>query len=132
LETCPYDTHLLDRSEGVSRELQACQTDFCNADSCVAEYLLCNQEIRPSQYGFMKGRSCPTNFTSFYDQVICLVDEPGKFQVGYQKKFLQRRSGEALEQAAQQGGGVSISGGFQEMCRCSTEESALVGTVVRS
>jgi len=34
-----------------------------------------NQGIRPSQHGFMKGRSCLTNPISFYDQVTCLVDE---------------------------------------------------------
>ena len=33
-----------------------------------------NQGIRPSQHGFMKGRSCLTNLI-FYDQVTCLVDE---------------------------------------------------------
>jgi len=31
--------------------------------------------IRPSQHGFMQGRSCLTNLISFYDQVTCLVDE---------------------------------------------------------
>jgi len=33
-----------------------------------------NQGIRPSQHGFMKGRSCLTNLMSFYDQVTCLVE----------------------------------------------------------
>jgi len=34
-----------------------------------------NQGIRPSQHGFMKGRSCLTNLISFHDHVIRLVDE---------------------------------------------------------
>jgi len=34
-----------------------------------------NQVIRPSQHGFMQGRSCLTNLISFYDQMICLEDE---------------------------------------------------------
>ncbi|KAK4830893.1 hypothetical protein QYF61_013822 [Mycteria americana] len=34
-----------------------------------------NQVIRPSQHGFMTGRSCWTNLTSFYDQVTHLADE---------------------------------------------------------
>jgi len=33
-----------------------------------------NQGIRPSQHGFMKGKSCLTSLI-FYDQLICLVDE---------------------------------------------------------
>jgi len=34
-----------------------------------------NQGIRPSQHGFMKGRSCLTNLISFCDQVTHLVDK---------------------------------------------------------
>ncbi|KAK4827288.1 hypothetical protein QYF61_016434 [Mycteria americana] len=34
-----------------------------------------NQVIRPSQHGFMKGRSCLTDLISFYDKVTCLLDE---------------------------------------------------------
>ncbi|GAB0187101.1 mitochondrial enolase superfamily member 1 [Grus japonensis] len=42
-----------------------------------------NQVIRPSQHGFMKGRSCLTNLTSFYDKVTCLVDEGKAVDVVY-------------------------------------------------
>ncbi|GAB0183655.1 mitochondrial enolase superfamily member 1 [Grus japonensis] len=34
-----------------------------------------NQVIRPSQHGFMKGRSCLSNLISFYDKATPLVDE---------------------------------------------------------
>jgi len=34
-----------------------------------------NQGIRPSQHGFIQGRSCLTNVLTFYDEVTCLVDE---------------------------------------------------------
>jgi len=39
--------------------------------------------IRPSQHGFMKGRSCLTNLISFYDQVTRLVDEGKAVDVIY-------------------------------------------------
>ena len=42
-----------------------------------------NQGIRPSQHGFMKGRSCLTNLVSFYDQVTCLVNEGKAMDVVY-------------------------------------------------
>ena len=41
-----------------------------------------------------------------------------------------RKNGEALEQAAQGGSGVTIPGGVQEMCRCGTEGCGLVGILV--
>jgi len=34
-----------------------------------------NQVIRPSQHGFMKGRSCLTSLISFHDKVARLVDK---------------------------------------------------------
>jgi len=43
-----------------------------------------NQGIRPSQHGFMKGRSCLTNLISFYDQVIHLVHERKAVDAVYQ------------------------------------------------
>ncbi|GAB0179579.1 hypothetical protein GRJ2_000423200 [Grus japonensis] len=42
-----------------------------------------NQVIRPSQHGFMKGRSCLTNLISFYDKVTHLVDEEKAVDVVY-------------------------------------------------
>ena len=39
--------------------------------------------VRPSQHGFMKGRSCLTNLISFYDLVTCLVDEGKAVDVIY-------------------------------------------------
>jgi len=49
-----------------------------------------NQEIRPSQHGFMKDRSCLTNLISFYDQVTHLVEEGKPVDVvylGFSKAF---------------------------------------------
>jgi len=43
--------------------------------SALTKHVKDNQRIRPSQHGFMKGRSCLTNLVSFCDQVTCLVDE---------------------------------------------------------
>ena len=42
-----------------------------------------NLGIRPSQHGFMKGRSCLTNVISFYDLVTSLVDEGKAADVVY-------------------------------------------------
>jgi len=42
-----------------------------------------NQGIRPSQHGFMRGRSCLTNLIPFYDQVTHLMDEGKAVDVVY-------------------------------------------------
>ena len=42
-----------------------------------------NQGIRPSQHGFMNGRSCLTNLISFHDKVTHLVDEGQAVDVVY-------------------------------------------------
>ena len=42
-------------------------------------------------------------------------------QVGYLEIFLLGCSGEAVAQAAQGGGGVTVSEGVQEPCGCGTE-----------
>ncbi|GAB0206903.1 mitochondrial enolase superfamily member 1 [Grus japonensis] len=43
--------------------------------SVLTKHVQDNQGIRPSQHGFMKGRSCLTNLISFYDKMTHLVDE---------------------------------------------------------
>ena len=49
----------------------------------IMDQLKVNQGIRPSQHGFMNGRSCLTNLISFYDKVTCLVDEGKAVDVLY-------------------------------------------------
>jgi len=39
--------------------------------------------MKPSQHGFVKGRSCLTDLISFYDQVTCLVDKGKAVDVIY-------------------------------------------------
>ncbi|GAB0208333.1 mitochondrial enolase superfamily member 1 [Grus japonensis] len=51
--------------------------------SALTRHVQDNQGIRPSQHGFMKGRSRLTNLISFYDQVTCLVDEGKAVDVIY-------------------------------------------------
>ena len=51
--------------------------------SVIRRHLQGNQAIRPSQHGFMKGRSCLTNLISFYDKVTRLVDEGKAVDVVY-------------------------------------------------
>ena len=47
------------------------------------DQLKVNQGIRPSQHGFMNGRSCLRNLISFHDKVIHLVDEGKAVDVVY-------------------------------------------------
>ena len=49
----------------------------------ITQHLQDNLGIRPSQHGFMKGRSCWSNLISFYDQVTCLVEEGRAVDVVY-------------------------------------------------
>ena len=51
--------------------------------SAITWHIQDNQVIRPSQRGFMKGRSCLTNLISFHDKVTCLVDEGKAVDVVY-------------------------------------------------
>jgi len=50
-------------------------------------------------------------------------------KVGYWEKIHLRKSGEALEQAAQGVGGVTIPGGVQEKGSCGNWGHGLVGIV---
>jgi len=43
--------------------------------SALTRHMKDNEGIRPSQHGFMKGRSCLTNLISFCDQMTHLLDE---------------------------------------------------------
>ncbi|KAK4826796.1 hypothetical protein QYF61_011604, partial [Mycteria americana] len=43
--------------------------------SAIMQHVQDKQVIRPSQHGFMKGRSCLTILISFHGKVTCLVDE---------------------------------------------------------
>ncbi|GAB0186457.1 mitochondrial enolase superfamily member 1 [Grus japonensis] len=52
--------------------------------SAITRHIQDNQVIRPSQHGFMKGRSCLTHLISFYDKVTRLVDEGKAVDVVYQ------------------------------------------------
>jgi len=51
--------------------------------SVLTRHVKDNKGIRPSQHGFMKGRSCLTNLISSYDQVTRLVDEGKAVDVVY-------------------------------------------------
>jgi len=51
--------------------------------SALSGHVKDNLGIRPKQHGFMKGRSCLTNLSSFYDQVTHLVDEGKAVDVVY-------------------------------------------------
>ncbi|XP_074716553.1 neuronal acetylcholine receptor subunit alpha-10-like [Strix uralensis] len=51
--------------------------------STITQHVWDNQGIRPSQHGFMKGRSCLTNLISFYDRATRLLDEGKAVDVVY-------------------------------------------------
>jgi len=51
--------------------------------SALSRHMKDNQGIRPSQHGFMKGRSCLNNLISCYDQVNCLVHKGKAVGVTY-------------------------------------------------
>ena len=50
-------------------------------------------------------------------------------QVGHQETFILRKSGAAVAQAAQGGGGLTVPGGVPEPCGCGTED--MVSGMVR-
>ncbi|KAK4832453.1 hypothetical protein QYF61_023177 [Mycteria americana] len=51
--------------------------------SAITWHVQDNQVIRPSQHGFMKGRSCLNNLISFHDKVTHFVDEGKAVDVVY-------------------------------------------------
>ncbi|PKU43598.1 rna-directed dna polymerase from mobile element jockey- hypothetical protein [Limosa lapponica baueri] len=51
--------------------------------SAIMQHIKDAQVIRPSQHGFMRGRSCLTNLISFYDKVTRLLDEGKAVDVVY-------------------------------------------------
>ena len=51
--------------------------------STITRNLQGNWVIRPSQHGFMNGRSFLMNLISFYNKVMCLVDEGKAVDVVY-------------------------------------------------
>ncbi|GAB0187175.1 mitochondrial enolase superfamily member 1 [Grus japonensis] len=51
--------------------------------SAITWHVQDNQVIRPSQHGFMKGRSCLTDLISFYDKMTHLVDEGRAVDIAY-------------------------------------------------
>ncbi|PKU42195.1 rna-directed dna polymerase from mobile element jockey-like [Limosa lapponica baueri] len=58
--------------------------------SAITNHITGNQGIRPSQHGFMKGRSCQTSLISFYDKMARLLDEGKAVDIIYldfQKAF---------------------------------------------
>jgi len=62
--------------------------------------------IRPSYYGFMKGKSCLTNLTSFSEKVTCIVDEGkavGIVYLDFSKAFESISNSILLEKLAAHG-----------------------------
>ncbi|PKU47176.1 rna-directed dna polymerase from mobile element jockey-like [Limosa lapponica baueri] len=51
--------------------------------SAITSHIMDNWGIRPSQHGFMKGRSCLTNLISFYDKMTRLLDERKAVDIVY-------------------------------------------------
>ncbi|GAB0190041.1 mitochondrial enolase superfamily member 1 [Grus japonensis] len=51
--------------------------------SAITRHIQDNKVIRPSQHGFMKGRSCLTNLVSFDDKMTHIVDEGKAVDVVY-------------------------------------------------
>ena len=62
-------------------------------------------------------------------QAVMALSCAREVQVGYQEKFLLRKSGNALVQDAR-GSGVIIPEGFQEKGRFGTDKHGLMGMVV--
>jgi len=74
--------------------------------SALTRHVKDNEGIRPSQHGFMKGRSCLTNLISFYEQVTHLVDEGeavGVIYLDFSKAFDTVPHSNLLEKPAAHG-----------------------------
>ena len=48
--------------------------------------------------------------------------QQGRFKLDIMKRIILRKSGEAVAQAAKEGGGVTIPEAVQELCGCDIEE----------
>jgi len=57
-------------------------------------------------------------FRSYWGRKSYILRE---IQVGYQEELILQKSSEAVAQAAQGGGAVTVHGGVQEPCGCGTE-----------
>ncbi|KAK4815480.1 hypothetical protein QYF61_003016, partial [Mycteria americana] len=61
--------------EGKLRKLQTCKSNPSTQKKYGKDHTKANGIIRHSQHGFIKGKSCLTNWISLYDKVTRLVDE---------------------------------------------------------
>jgi len=90
--------------------LEAYQTRYLKYDSAAVPtmYILSEMVQEGKQHVYLHG----------LEDLHDLLEISGLWAVGW----IIKNSGEALEQAAQGGGGVTVPGGIQELRRCGTEE----------
>lgn len=58
-----------------------------------------------------------------------LIFAPEEIQIVYQEKLLFQNSGQALKEAAQGGGGITVPGNAQKLYGCGTEGYDLMGKI---